>query len=984
MLNDSMAENTPPRKQLRLLKGAKARVGSLFRRRKGSSRVSMKDESDAEFEDEQPILSRIADPAKLNQSLELKPKANSSRDDAFRKSLTYERSNTSNTKEPEGTRERERPVVKEDRALTGEKAVKAERRKGIICTADLTPAFESQHILFNNRVVAQQPTQATEIQNFTFRKNSNLSNTAHDNRTTQVGPQPVQDNAPLGVLQQAARNAFVDSSSQPEQVQEELFTPQKDGLTIQQFLTTQLDDNRNPCSTTNPIPAGLTADPNNQHRHRTTHQQQISKGPLEHLRLNLQQAVKPPQLDTPSPIAKVKTYIHPQVPFPTSETEIYRNHSHKAGYPSSLLDRTIPDPIESNKFVRDVEDDIAFSTTAESGGTSAWNSTKAHRVPVVAIAASQSDTCDLEADELFNHRETGISNLPLHSADAARRRDPRLRNQQLLYSNSVPENFYTAPLRLSTAYTAARRNMMLKRKRPSNPRALPPPSYIHQHTGNSAFNVFSNGILLYPELCLFLAAQLPVQTLINLYSLSKDFHVIINQRFTTIILNQARLKAPNAVRCYPWRCFNHLSQPDPSLKAGTTSLVEHISRTSSSLGGATINIKAPPTPQTFDASASETSGTYKTLYSRQRPHTRRVPTFRWIHFAIHREKVIHALYHVFAARGVPLPGMPYDTYRGSFCLTLHKLWFLFDIPDNTRRIAYVHSSTLMTDADLANILVFIVKLDMMCNCPLAAEKRDVVRKMLMSSIDGFDTILKVLQRGAWEDELQLLRAWARYGLQLDREDQRERAIGGGWVPLGLTTEEHAQSTTLFGIPRDEVGLLKREFWGRLEYDPITGKRCLPFKGVGTVKGLGRKPMYLMRPDQLALREAVKRGMTFSKQFLRGLLHGYVDEETLEAVPPRELNGGRSVVLEKEGEYTFDDAVAGVRSLSVEEGGDELLDLGDHGQGSKWTVKHESVGRMELLQRNREKELLSGYMARWRNEAEAARRRWNFEGFGFVS
>lgn len=332
--------------------------------------------------------------------------------------------------------------------------------------------------------------------------------------------------------------------------------------------------------------------------------------------------------------------------------------------------------------------------------------------------------------------------------------------------------------------------------------------------------------------------------------------------------------------------------------------------------------------------------------------------------ALHREKSLWQIYQLFAAHGVPLPSHPSVRHTPSLISTLHKLWFLLDIPDNPRRIAYTQSGTLFTPHDLSNTLVFIVKLDMLLNDPCGGEKRDGVRKMLLSACDGFDTLVRVLQRRDWRDEVGILRAWTRYGLQLEGESG-ERAIGGGWVPLGLSAEEHAASQSVFGIPRAEVGLLKREFWGKLTYDSKRKERVVS----AAERGYGRKPMYLIRPDQLVLREAVRRGLVFRKQFLRALMSGYVDEEseTFEALPPADYNGGRSPVLEREGEYGLDDVVAGIRALSVEEGGDELLDLGSSKQGSPWTVKHYPPSKREMDVRREEKERVSGFMQAWKEE-----------------
>lgn len=120
-----------------------------------------------------------------------------------------------------------------------------------------------------------------------------------------------------------------------------------------------------------------------------------------------------------------------------------------------------------------------------------------------------------------------------------------------------------------------------------------------------------------------------------------------------------------------------------------------------------------------------------------------------------------------------------------------------------------------------------------------------------------------------------------------------------------------------------------------------------------------------------------------KQFLRALMYGYVDEETLGRVPPRDLNGGRSRVLEEEGEYGVDDLVGGVRALGVEEGGDPLLDLGDPWEGSPWTVKHVGARKQQIERIHGEKERLEQYKREWRQDVERENARKAYRGFTYV-
>lgn len=910
--SSNMASASPPRKKPRLLAKGNAKIGALFLRRQ---RTRHENTSESDFEDDQSILSRI-DTAPLPQSSEESIEPNNSKHG--------DSGSSSDSQNEQDTRD--------DKA--GKKAIKAQRRRGIIPTQDVLLPFRSENIISHGQPIARNPTCRGESRGFSF-------------------------NMPLGTVQVPAGTEVM--AAQTHDCEVRLKGDRISFTTHQPQLTGQDCVERSPAIRKNPL-SGIffpstpeLVDCLSRPQHQPAACTSASKGPLDHLKLMPVQPTAP-RLDQAADIADIADYIRPRVPLPEAHAELYRNGAFRPELSFKTLHSTIPDWTEVAHFISDCESD-KVSRFTEHGDVPAVSKREATRVPVGARLGKIGTSKDTAGDGDTNMTDTASIGLPLHVSGKGKRSK---RNPDQITAS--PDSAYTSSGRVLDAYNAVRRAR--KRKRPSESLSLPPPDYIYQRTGRDHFNIFRDGILMLPELCLLLAASLPVQTLINLYSISKDFHIVLNQRFTTVILNQASQKAPNAARCYPWRCFKHLSQPDPALQAQTVSLAEQITTGDASHGntnGAQINIKSAPVPPNNVLFARD---------SHLHPHTRRVPTFRWLHLAIYREKVIHALYHAFAARGVPLPGAPTDRSPSTFCNSLHKLWFIFDIPDNPRRIQYVHTHSLVSDGDLANILTFVVKLDMICNSPTGAEKRDGVRKLLMANCRGFETILKVVRREEWKNELDLFRAWTRYGFQLDREDGRAQQAGGGWVPLGLTPEEHEESKTVFGIPKTEVGILKREFWGALEYDREKKRPKSLHPGIQQrIREYGRVPMYLIRPDQLALREVVKRGYKFDKTFLDAVLVGYLDRRTHEPKPLRDLNGGRSRVLEAEGEYDIDDTIAGLRALSVEEGGDELLDLGSTWQGSSWTVVHQGPKKEELKRRKEEKEALEDYKAAWRQEVQ---------------
>lgn len=738
----------------------------------------------------------------------------------------------------------------------------------------LPPAVDTDHIVLDNHILSHD-SRSHDQRGFTFRNTGARQHNTEGRQTH--NSQPLED------WQKIANRAFAPAQQNVGSAADE--------ATVQQYF----------------------------HAHQQQETEQITRNgpelanndPLAHLKLSAEarEAMTPPRLDEISAVHRVTDFLKPQTPLPYQDTPIYRHNFHKQHIPENTFKRTMPDQVESQAFIDDVLIDKAVRLTKHGDVPVLEPHIKRDRVPVRARDAP------VDGEPMLYRPPTGF--MPYHALAAANASKARRQNA------SKP------------AKPLSHQRKDLKRKRPTYTLPANPPSYRSDNAAN--FNIFNDGFLNHINLCLHLSANMTVQTLISLYSISKDFHTIINSRFTTVILNQLSLKAPAAPRAYHWRCFDSLSQPDPS----TTS--KHI-----------INKAAPPAPpRPRITPRGYTFSEQKTIPR----HTQRFPTLRYLQLAIHREKTIHALYHAFAARGVPLPGSPDSIYSGSFCLSLHKLWFIFDIPDNQRRVYYVRQAALISNEDLSNTLTFLVKLDMICHDPIGPEKRDGMRKLMMGSCKGLADVLRCIRGEIWNNELEVLRAWVRYGLEFDGQGQVPR----GWVGLGLSEQQIKSCKSVFGVKMGEVGMLKKEFWGRTLNEKM--------EGVGKVRAMGRPVSNLLRPDQIVMREVVNRGMKFGNGFLRALLCGYVDLDTNEEIGPRDLNGGRSKVLEDEDEYDVDDAIAGMQALDVEEGGDELLDIGSTWKGSPWTVKHKDVSLKEVNRRIAEERQLEENYAAWRSEVE---------------
>lgn len=220
------------------------------------------------------------------------------------------------------------------------------------------------------------------------------------------------------------------------------------------------------------------------------------------------------------------------------------------------------------------------------------------------------------------------------------------------------------------------------------------------------FNIFT-ALTNYPELVFELAKYLSPEELISLYAISKDFHLIMNGHFTTIVLSQSFAKARESSEIFPYKCYKNLCITDPAARQ---------------------NAEVPD-------------------------KLRCVPSLRWLRFILYREQVVDDILACLAAEGHRLPK------RASS--VLKKIWFTMDLGDNARRIGLIHNKEFWTDRDLFVATMFFIKLDMRLTDPVDGNGQMSLRKLLLAQ-RSLSTLLASLERTEMLNELGLLQMYVRW------------------------------------------------------------------------------------------------------------------------------------------------------------------------------------------------------------------------------
>ena len=319
------------------------------------------------------------------------------------------------------------------------------------------------------------------------------------------------------------------------------------------------------------------------------------------------------------------------------------------------------------------------------------------------------------------------------------------------------------------------------------------------------FNIF-NVLLDKPELMLQMTNWLDVEDLISLYAISKDFHIIMNTQLTTMILGNARSRAPECAEIFRPQCYKSLCIYDPAQNMNPVKGKDHMLRD--------------------------------------------VPSLRWLRFVHFREQTVDSIIRCLAAKGQRLP-----RYASK---VLKKIWLLMDVATTSRRAMMAHNPNIWSDVDLYIACMFFMKLDMACSDPVDGNGERGIPRLLMAqrSLSKTDEVLRREAMQSFYELYQMHVEWKIKKVDLP--------------PLAQ------QDETCFGVNMEDLGRLGCQGW---------------------VPG----PVPLMRPDEVVMKESLRRRLHFEDKILDLILWGNLHPVTDEDVFPTNSDGEIQTSFDDESE-----------------------------------------------------------------------------------
>lgn len=261
---------------------------------------------------------------------------------------------------------------------------------------------------------------------------------------------------------------------------------------------------------------------------------------------------------------------------------------------------------------------------------------------------------------------------------------------------------------------------------------------------------------------------------------------------------------------------------------------------------------------------------------------RDVPGFRWVGMVLWRERVVRDILTRLGVEGHRVPA-------GTLASVM-KFWCVMEMKTGRGRRAFLQDEGIWTRADLVNVQVWLVKLDMRFSDAVLGNGVGGLSCLLLGQ-RSLSTLWKVLM-GV---------------VVLDYDDVTEMVVRT-YVSGDLDTDAHGwlDDETENGVPEEESGLLSREGWE-----------------LGGAK--------MESAVDMVITEGIRRGLHVHQYYLDFVLYGYVDPVTGKNLPtPRLWARDNEVTVPKEGwpgKETRERLIASLdrRYLTAKDDGGEAMD-----------------------------------------------------------
>ncbi|KAL2152047.1 hypothetical protein VTH82DRAFT_5231 [Thermothelomyces myriococcoides] len=250
--------------------------------------------------------------------------------------------------------------------------------------------------------------------------------------------------------------------------------------------------------------------------------------------------------------------------------------------------------------------------------------------------------------------------------------------------------------------------------------------------------------------------------IVNLYSISKDFHRAINQHMRSSVLAWACHMAPTSARIYSSPVYYRWFIPDPAHRL-TTATDRELGQTRP--GQAKIEGQPP---------LNDKEG-----------EVRLVPGLLWLQMVVNREIRVRDIIACLARRGHRLPNGAH--------LTLKKIWLVMDAATSRARMMLLNDPDFFSDEDLYIAQLFMVKLLLAFNDPVFGPQSSMLMRLMLGQ-RGLSPLWALLRGKKYRTPTEIRRLKLRYD-------------------VGPEQIQDENLPALHGVEIDQLGVVHFEGWG---------------------------------------------------------------------------------------------------------------------------------------------------------------------------
>ncbi|UJO19365.1 hypothetical protein CLAFUW4_07465 [Fulvia fulva] len=343
-------------------------------------------------------------------------------------------------------------------------------------------------------------------------------------------------------------------------------------------------------------------------------------------------------------------------------------------------------------------------------------------------------------------------------------------------------------------------------------------------------------------LCILLVSYLPMPALISLYAISKTLHHSFNKHATAFVLSSTRTWAPNADQIYPWRCYKPLCIKDPIKRQ----------KASAEAQGAAIDML--------------------------RGTSRDVPSIRWLQMVTWREGVVRDMIIQLTSQALRVPTDALDAMK--------RMWFILDLPLNAHRLALICNKDYISDKVLYHATHMFLKIDMAFTDPgmepfsaadLALNRYP--QEWLLGQPIGSALREHLLMERSLTPLWRALRGW-----NWNPDEPMQPMTDDDIIQLWLRRKAMVPSDAPDAVKKllvlgDKVGSLPKVGYERV-YQPENDPNLSPEEKARAIAALPPpasryRPRPLLTPDDLIMRECVRRQLRQHEWWISQMLWGFV-------------------------------------------------------------------------------------------------------------